>query len=309
MKNLLTLGSDPEFIITDKDGCCVAADDVFCGCINCDPCEECTTRCPGNPIDCGICGGCISDCDDCNICEDCDRCRGGDPGECSYCNDCKEKQDFGYDTEIGCDGNSTVGELRPLYAYTPQEHYENIKRLVGEIDIPNIYEIRAGTRVANHSIGGHIHFGICDCIIDELVNYISQYAGIPLRKIEHEEDLKHRGYSEFGYGKFGSFNINDHGFEWRMPASWLVSSEIALAALSLTYVVVKEYKINPEIVSIPSIENQIISVQSPTTTGRLIGKIEKMEEYKKYSKEIEPLFQMLVNEKKWETNIDIRTMW
>lgn len=309
-----TIGSDPEFVITDKQSNYIPANELFGNCSVCDPCEQCgKTRCIGNRSQCGACRNCTNVCDNCSICDDCDSCREESFEYCGYCEE-ECRNDFDIYGEIGCDDNMDVGELRPCYATTPNEHHSNIKDLIFQIDIPKEYEIRAGAYVDGLSIGGHIHLGldVFECgetDLNGISKYLSQHAGMLFRKIEIREDLKHRGFHESGYGKFGDYDEADWGIEWRMLPSWLVSSDIALSALSLAYVVGSEYEINPEVITRPDLPTQIRNFESTSSATRMINKVEKMTEYKKYSKELEPLFQMLINKEKWKTNVDIRDEW
>ncbi len=319
-KSTITIGSDPEFLIVDKNGHCVPADKVFIHCDDCDKCKKCgKQKCDGNKRECGICEECgDEDCDsetyeDCEACWDCEKCH-EDPDYCDFCMDCMDMDDVDLDGEIGCDGCSEVGELRPRYENSPEEHHENIAALISQIDIPSKYELRAGTRIDGYDLGGHIHLGIGRCNqrygeSQTAASYMSRYAGIPLRKIEHKLDLQYRGLCEHGYGRFGAHSDRQYGIEWRMPASWLVNSDIALAALSLAHVVASEYLIEPKKITIPSIQSQTKTLESPTLPTRVIARIEKMNQYKKYSSELESLFQMLVNKEEWDTSTDIRDEW
>ncbi len=323
---IITVGSDPEFLIVDKDGHYISAEDIFGGgerdCEGCDPCANCgKSKCTGNRRVCGRCNDCTDECNDCSICDDCDNCRDADPGECDYCDDCMNGYDVTacFTAEIGCDGCSEVGELRPHYADTPQGHHDNIAKLIEQIDISEKYELRAGTYVDGFPLGGHIHLGIPlnrrntkDRIVDRIpaqdaAAYLSKYAGMPLRRIEHEKDLSVRGFD--GYGKFGSVTDRSYGLEWRMPASWLISSEITMSALCLAHVVAHEYVIEPKKIAVPSITAQQITLASTTFPARIINRLEQMKHYPKYRRELEPLFQMLMNGEKWNTNTDIRNEW
>ncbi len=321
----ISIGSDPEFLIVNKNGYYISAESMFSeqekNCDGCNPCERCgESRCIGNRNQCGACDGCDSECDDCYVCDDCDSCRHTEPGCCYFCDDCVDRNnEMLYESEIGCDGCSDVGELRPHYSNNPLVHHTNIINLMKQLDeeIPKEYELRAGTIQDGFSLGGHIHLGIPlkgediwnHDSVKKAAEYISKYAGMPLRRIEHEGDLLTRGFHENGYGKFGDAKITSYGLEWRMPASWLVSSDIARSALCLTYVVAQEYMIEPKTLRVPSIQAQNITMNSTTYPTRIISQIEKMKYYSKYSKEIEPLFEMLINNQKWDTTKNILDNW
>lgn len=165
--------------------------------------------------------------------------------------------------EIGCDTQSAIGELRPKYFNDPLSHFRYVNHLIrtlfdafnkyGFCDETNIFQIRAGTCHKDLCIGGHIHFGIkhiidsmspmpervYDTIIVGLDAWLSHYAGTLLRRIEHPQGSSQR--TIMGYGIPGGFRPQPYGIEWRMPASWLVSPEIAKAAICLSYIIVYEY--------------------------------------------------------------------
>lgn len=208
--------------------------------------------------------------------------------------------------QIGTDG--FLGELRPLPGNTPSEHLSNIRELVHLLDLPEGYETYGGTRQYGMSIGGHIHIGmnIQDSDKHVLSNYLSYYAGIPLRKIEILDDLTYRGLRENGFGKYGSYDIKPYGIEWRMPASWLINPEIALFSLSLAYVVANEFAINPENKSFLFTKHRGLIHGD---VSEIINKIEKMDIYPLYRKEIEPLFQMIVNRETWNPYVSFLDQW
>ena len=316
-KKIITVGSDPEFLITDHSGNYIPADKFFNQCGDCNPCEKCgRKRCTGNRVLCGICKNCEDVCEDCDACCGCESCRDQDPEDCDFCYDCMDNGDCDLDGEIGCDGCSEVGELRPMFGETPHEHHNNIATLIDMIDVPKKYELHAGTRVDGFDLGGHIHLGFRgkketyeygESLQTDL--YISKYAGMPLRKIEHPSDLAYRGLQQYGYGQFGSHSDRRYGIEWRMPASWLVSSDIALSALCLAHMVILEYYVEPEIITLPTVESQKKTLGSSTFASRYIARLEKMKYYPNYKEELEPLFQMLTNGEEWDTETDIREMW
>lgn len=310
---MITIGSDPEFIILDKHKELVPASEFFSRdtCNDCSPCD-----------DCGIEKCVVKKCTK-KECWDCDRCQ-SEVRECDYCNDCEQKINL-CDTEIGTDACDEVGELRPHYADNPIEHHNNIQHLIEQIDTDGGYILRGGTFVEDQSIGGHIHIGGFPNPLlkypDEgdgkyfkdmnyLSNYLSLYAGIPLRRIEHPRDLEYRGMYEDDYGFFGDMHNTDYGVEWRMPSSWLVDSEIALSALSIAYVVANEYKIHPEAIHIHlDDDNFMQKLLQKKSVFSVIKKVEGMQLYRTYSHEIEPLFQLINGGKKWKDKHNFKDFW
>jgi len=166
-------------------------------------------------------------------------------------------------TEIGCDGSRVIGELRPGFSSDPIEHFKNILNLIKRLykllykdDICKYSErvsVISGSYIKDRPLGGHIHFGYNKNVFFRHHNFITKnsyvdvmklinmlfsdvlsfYVGIPMFLIEDiEEGIKRR---EKKYGYFGSYEKKEHGIEFRMPSSWIVSPEIAIGAITLAY--------------------------------------------------------------------------
>lgn len=184
------------------------------------------------------------------------------------CSSCQEGESYFCTTEIGCDGQSALGELRPKHGNNPIEHFNEILKLMEELNdllSPEIvcYEddlqVKAGavqgqTIGERFQLGGHIHLGYTDknISIPYLGKYLSLFCGIPLtlvtnieRKfgldLESERNIRHKRGQ---YGEYASYKATNYGIEFRMPSSWLVSPQITIGALSLAYVVGYEFIIN-----------------------------------------------------------------
>ncbi len=297
----ITIGSDPEFLIVDKHGELVPADHFFADCDKCSPCDTC-----GKEKDTDECGKCESDdCWLCNVCR-------GEPTDCTHCENCKDEL---MESAIGTDGMSDVGELRPCEAFNPLTHHATITGLIRSIGLPKGYKLVAGTVQDGMPLGGHIHIGFDEgevgheVELDSLASYLSYYCGIPLRRIEKRNDLYERGLEEGEYGYFGACEDKCYGIEWRMPASWLVSSVIAKSALCLAYVVANEF-INmedPEFMCVSHDEYEELLMASDINT--IIEKIKSMEEYSTYANEIEPLFIMIEKGHVWYVNTNMKEVW
>lgn len=297
MAQKITIGSDPEFIIVNKCGCLVPAYEFFANCKDCNPCIECGK----DKETISMCEGCYDDCDNCSICNT-------EPGNCATCEDCRESLMW---KEIGTDGCDDVGELRPTYAFDPIEHHRNIAGLIHSIQLPEGYKLLAGTIQETAPLGGHIHIGleeINDCVNEEeLARYMSFYCGIPLKRIERKTDLERRGLNEERYGYFGGYEINDWGMEFRMPASWLVTSKIAKAALCLAYVVANEYIENPKDIDVSNKEYR--EWLAKDNINNIIEDIKDMELYSTYKKQIKPLFKMIEEHRVWYTGDNLKERW
>ncbi len=212
----------------------------------------------------------------------------------------------GLSAEIGSDCG--FGEFRPVAGNTPLEHRDNLEHLIKVMDIPDGLKLLGGTHYDGGGLGGHIHIGMPNFdSIEMLSNFLSYYCGIPLKKIESPSDLRRRGLFMGNYGYFGNYHSKSYGIEWRMPASWLVSKEIATASLCLAYVVASQYNIQTDH------KNSITHVEYLRLINEdispIIADIEKMDIYKLYYEEIEPIFQLITNKEYWDVSHDFRERW
>jgi len=194
------------------------------------------------------------------------------------CDNCKTNpENYLCITDIGCDNETMIGELRPKFEYRPIDHFRNIRDLIKKFYL-KVYNsnvckeninisVLGGSLVEGYktdnkdsdirvSLGGHIHIGYVDLLQDNIydnsfrtvVNKISYrivsdilslYAGVPMFLIEKIGDALSRRV-ETDYGRFSSYSAKGYGIEWRMPSSWIVSPEITMSCLSLAYIVSNE---------------------------------------------------------------------
>lgn len=184
------------------------------------------------------------------------------------CSSCEERESYFCTTEIGCDGQSALGELRPKHGNDPIEHFNEILKLMkklNELLSPEIIcykedlQIKAGAVQGEKDdifqLGGHIHLGCNKYIkIQYWDEYLSFFCGIPLtlitdtenkfviryvgKVLESERNIRHKKEQ---YGEYGNYRSKTYGIEFRMPSSWLVSPQITIGALSLAYVVGNEF--------------------------------------------------------------------
>jgi len=292
-----TIGSDPEFMIIDSNGEILPAVKILSGCDDCNPCDTCSkTRDEDACV-----RGCGGDCDVCHMCS-------SEPGNCDSCYECQEPLEH---SEVGIDGNSTVGELRPIYSFDPIMHHAAIKSLIRHINLPKEYKLLGGTVQCGFKLGGHIHIGYNESGIDNdhFAKYLSYYCGIPLKRIENPDDIECRGKYEETYGYYGSYHDTDYGIEFRMPASWLVDSTIAKAALCLAKVVAYEYLNVDSSADVDLSHDEYVELLDARNIDDIIEEIKDMEEFSKYANEINPLLTMIENHQTWDTDKNIRENW
>jgi hypothetical protein len=227
---------------------------------------------------------------------------------CEPCGKCKEPLEH---SEISMDGHNVVGELRPMYSINPLEHHTNINSLIHSIHLLKGYKLLAGTYPHQYKIGGHIHIGHNESQIDNehFANYLSYYCGIPLKRIENPNDVMYRGKYGDTYGHFGDYHDTDYGLEFRMPASWLVDSTIAKAALCLAKVVAYEYLNVNSSEDCSLSDDEYIELLDASNIDDILETIRDMEEFSKYANEINPLLTMIENHQLWDTSKNIQETW
>lgn len=126
----------------------------------------------------------------------------------------------------------------------------------GMLKTPRSY--RTNARYA----GGHVHFGVHESNSeragyvklpeDELVEryagvitLLDQYVGIPLVAIGGSQQATGEAERRRYYGQAGSFRVQPHGFEYRVPSSYLYSSPVLLSGmLGMARIVVNSYFLN-----------------------------------------------------------------
>jgi len=246
--------------------------------------------------------------------------------------------------ELGCDGQSALGEMRPKFGNDPIEHFNEILKLMKKLSEALEAEIvcyeedlsvKAGTIQGNYQLGGHIHIGYKELfeqplgrvklVATYLPEMLSIYVGIPLTLIEKEDEATRRHTS---YGKVGASEGKDYGLEFRMPSSWLVSPEITIGALSLAYVVSEEYisalikgqKTEAVKYYFDNVDKLVFSYETYLKQGTLkeymllktkniYENIKTMRLYPEYAEYIDYIFDMIENNETWNSDGDILTEW
>lgn len=150
-------------------------------------------------------------------------------------------QYFNSSDEFGCDGNSSVAELRPKPSKTPWGLVSYIAQLIdwGHKEFPEL-KMAAGAMAFDYAIGGHIHFSVpatpnrisnLDTLLCAIENHI-----YPSRDIQKRRNN--------GYGQLSAFRRKSYGIEYRTPVSWLTSPTIALVFLTVAKLAVINDEIN-----------------------------------------------------------------
>jgi hypothetical protein len=161
------------------------------------------------------------------------------------------KNDMGYNigeqANIGWDGCSSTGEIRPAPSPYPSEVVKNLgvgfKALTENL---SIFDLNTTSKRA--SIGGHIHFLIQP---DNTSNHNRQIHRclaafyLPLLLADDVVDLNMRTKTGQSYGNINDFRVEPHGgvttFEFRVPsAEWLTTPKTAEATLTYLATVYNE---------------------------------------------------------------------
>lgn len=147
---------------------------------------------------------------------------------------------YGY---VGLDGNSTVGEIRPAAAASPEELVMNIHAclslaylILKEQDVLDQLSLYAGTFQVGLPLGGHVHFGgnLAEAPYKSVVGkLLDKTLGVMTKVIAPPERVQRR--LGCGYGSFGAHRTQGYGTEWRTPPSWIINKPIAQSFIELTF--------------------------------------------------------------------------
>ena len=236
--------------------------------------------------------------------------------------------------ELGWDGHSPTGEIRPSPAYSPKRLIENIRELFTALTKKSqLLEMSTSSEKA--PIGGHIHFELPDNLINEhtkLENLHKKMALFYLPVMIGEDLVNSRLRIKHGYGKLNDYvveetaNGNNHTYEFRCPnAEWTTTPKIAQATIAYLATVFNEILHHPENMKkakdiMIQNETQITAIQELALakyimiTKSILSKIKKhvktFEYYKTYKEEIDYIFtpQKILKDKE-KVNFEITTGW
>jgi len=141
--------------------------------------------------------------------------------------------------QIGVDGCSSTGELRPTYARDPLTHFNNVKRLVQRLSrdyLKGEYNAYAGSYHNSYPLGGHIHFGAKGYNFDKTVAALDLISVFLQPLEDYDYNVKRRST----YGRLSDTRYQPHGIEYRTPPSWLVHPAICKGYLCLYYITAAE---------------------------------------------------------------------
>jgi hypothetical protein len=236
--------------------------------------------------------------------------------------------------ELGWDGHSATGEIRPSPAYSPQKLVENIGELFTAMTKKSKL-LELSTNSDKAPIGGHLHFELPENLIgkDTKIKNIHKKMALFYIPIMIGEDLVNsRLRIKHGYGKLNDYATqqtrdgNNHTYEFRCPnAEWITTPKIAQATIAYLATVFNETINHPENMKrtkdiMIQNETQIQALQELALakyvliTKSILSKIKKhiktFEYYKTYKTEIDYIFtpQKILKDKE-KVNFEITNGW
>lgn len=228
---------------------------------------------------------------------------------------------FSPDGEAGCDSVRIRGErrwplveLRPRPSQEPANVTADMRRLLEIVSlrtagVPLTWQAGA-LPVPGLPLGGHVHLsGLL--LSGERLRALDNAVAVPLRLLEPSEAAKRRPR----YGSLGDVRRQPHGgFEYRTPASWLVSPRLALGVLSLAKVAAEHSR---ELAFERPLDEEkyrdAFYVGDRTllleASDRIYDRIRNTTGYHVYRESIEFVFDAIRRNRSWDEAADIRVKW
>lgn len=228
---------------------------------------------------------------------------------------------FPRDGVVGCDNirmqnlqQRPVAEIRPNPSSCPLKLSDNIKQALDSANrmapYQNVKWLAGSQPGGSYSIGGHIHFSNSP-LTANLIRALDNYLAIPVFLIEEPVPATRRRRR---YGYLGDYRIKDYGgFEYRTPASWLVSQEITTAVLCLAKIIASSYYMLSKNF-LNSVESQRAFYSGDQDFLRpvfpeLWADIKKTEMYFDYEEELQIIPELIFNNTIWNEKADFRKAW
>ena len=225
--DFITVGSDPEFIVT-VNGARRNAHEFFRGLATNNPFRN--MSCP----DCAYTGG--NNCGTCNQTEDSEI----------YTDMGLKVEGFG---DVGWDGHDATGEMRPKHSDSPLEHVNNISKILEFVNSKTKTAKLAAVNNGDCHTGGHIHLGHKTSDIG--LQTLNIFSAFMLALVNADGDkgyalkrISRSGQSipseEFTFGSYGSLKDwrselrgSYHVYEFRsLTSSWMSTKELAAVTIA-----------------------------------------------------------------------------
>lgn len=230
---------------------------------------------------------------------------------------------FPREGEVGCDriwlkGDRTkqklpLAELRPAPSSDPEQLFQNIgraiRRAAEKVKGKGIRFLAGGAPLKGYPIGGHLHFSPLPPN-HFLLRALDHYLALPLFILEDPEGFSRRPK----YGFLGDVRTKPHGgFEYRTLPSWITSPEITKGVLILGKLIALHYdQLRSRLLT--DTEAQVAFYRGDqkrlhTAVLLLWRDLERLPEYEDYRGELEPFFEKVAAEARWDQSEDIRGKW
>jgi len=218
---------------------------------------------------------------------------------------------------IGLDGISDIAEFRPKQANDPIEHFNNLKRLIN-LSYTRLSKVRNDLIIVAGSgfgyqhgdiTGGHIHFNIKnERRMDKVLSTLDVMLSIPMLFIEQYPNNKIRR-KDYGFG-FSNCRINNHGFEYRTPCSFILEPNLAKGVFCLAYAIafddIKLPEELMELVKSRTKERDFLHCKKSTFRpflNKIINQIFHLKLYSSFQPEIDYLISRIYKPWNEQTNI------
>lgn len=206
-----------------------------------------------------------------------------------------------------------LAEIRPEPDPCPIRLTEKIRDILGraaKLIPPHIEWLGGSLHFEQYQIGGHIHLSNIS-ISSRLLRVLDNYLAIPIMLIEDpvSGSLRRRQY-----GWLGSIRSKPHGgFEYRTPASWLVSPEMTRGCLCLAKIVVTEHpSLSKDFFTSPEMQKAFYQSKKHLFYDifyELWEDITATYHYGIYATNLAPIYNLIHSRSHWDENVDLRKTW
>jgi len=210
-------------------------------------------------------------------------------------------------------GAKPIVEVRPSPSSDPIELVANIKdllrRAARRAPKKGVRWQAGSLPVRRYPIGGHIHFSNV-ALTTDLLRALDNYLALPLAMLEDPERARRRRPR---YGYLGEFRWQRHGFEYRVPSSWIVTPEFAYAVCCLAKLVAENYE---RLTLNPFADNEVCRAfyRSDKRGMRAAfeavwSDLETLPDYERLEEHLRIIPEWVREGKEWSEARDFRTEW
>lgn len=207
-----------------------------------------------------------------------------------------------------------LAEVRPPPSPDPLQLVENLRRAIaraaGLVRGHAITFEAGGTASRRFTIGGHIHFSNVHLTTD-LLHALDNYLALPLLFLENPRSCRLRRPR---YGFLGDWRPQPHGgFEYRTPASWMISPQYAAATLCLAKAIVQDFPhLNRRVLLSPAHQQAFYQANKELLRPHfwsLWRDLHKSPIFNESKPHIELIYDMVRRERRWNERIDLKRRW